>query len=582
VPAGRGLHLGIILRPVLTDMPRLAANMRDFLSSQVSMGPMDLSGLSGLDPNDLYSLRVNSLIRRRDADKRILEPISRLTGLEVLCLSETGVMDQQMRHLKSLGALRGLELQQELALGNAGLAVLTDFPELEYLDLWTGATDGGLRHVGQLQSLRWLRLRTGRIRGAGLAELAKAPRLERLCLWGETGLSDRHVSFLEGLTRLKSLTLWGSNFTLTDRSLASIAKLTSLEELYFIRVNVRFSDAGIGYLEHLQNLRTVSFTFCQLGAEGVQHLANLPRLESLKGLAPTADAARVLPSLGHLKTLDVNWYIPPIGTRVPPAVVAAVGQLHGVEDLTVMGGRWSQEDLLVLGKLSDVKRLRLWMNDDFGDTVLAEIAKLRNLEHLDISGKAATKRGLNRLNALTNLRALSVKMRLNGESGVDETPLDLSGLTKLKGLTLNGFALEDADLASVAVMRDLEELTLENGPPSERGLVYLKDLAKLEHLHIGGLTCTTGSGLAHLAGLESVSYIRLRGRITDAALRQMPILPELWLLTVETEEIIEPETVEKLCDRLPAIQGINVSEPMRFGGPRPVRIRGSDGAARTR
>lgn len=580
VPGDRNVKLVVVLEPLKADAYRLSDLSRRYLSDKVITDPEDLSGLSGLAADDLYSLRVSSLVRRRDADKRILEPISHLTGLQILGLSQTGVTDQQIGRLALLRSLRALELGQEFSLGNAGLAVLRDLPELQYLDLDTGATDAGLRHLGQLQNLRWLRLRTGKIRGAGLAELARAPRLERLCLWGTTGLSDRHISHLEGLTQIKSLTLWGSNLTLTDISLASIAKLTSLEELYFIRVNTRFSGAGIGYLEPLRNLRKVSFSFCRLGAEGLQHLANLPRLESLKGLAPTADAARVLPSLGHLKALDINWVIPPIGTPVPPEVVAAVGQLRSVEDLAVMGGQWSQEDLLVFGKLSNLKRLRLGMRDDYGDAVLAEIARLKELEHLSLSGKAVSKRGLNQLNALTNLRTLSVSTRPDAESGIDETPLNLSGLTNLKTLSLNGFALQDSDLASVAGMRDLEWLALQSGPPSEAALVYLKDLTKLKRLHLSNLTCTTGSGLAWLAGLKEASSIRLHGRITDAALRQMPVLPELWSLRIETDEVIQPETVAKLRARLPAIEHIHIDEPMHFGGPPPVRIRGSDTGGR--
>jgi len=568
VPADRTVRLGVLLRPAPADRSRLSADMRQFLSKQVGTGPTDLSGLSRLDPNDLYHFSVGALVTVRDVERRVLEPISRLTGLRVLDLSRTGITDEQMDFLKPLQSLRALELRGELSIRNSGLAVLKDLPALEYLDLETGTTDVGFQHLSGLRNLRWLRLCTGRTWGPGLAELAKLPRLERLCLWGETGLSDRQVHYLEGLTHLKSLTLWGGNRALTDATLASIGKLTSLEELYFIRVSLKFTDAGMGHLERLKKLRRVGFTSCVLGAEGVQHLANLPNLESIKGLAPTADAAGVLPTFPNLKSLAVNFYIPipSLGTPVPPEVVSAVGELQGLEDLLLMGGQWSQEDLLVLGKLSHLKRLILCVNDEYGDPVLAEIAELKDLEILDLSGKGVSKRGLNQLQGLTKLRSLTVRPFSRAGPPMDETPLMLSSLKNLKSLWIRGVSLQDADLASLAAMRELEWLTLRDGTFSEAGLRHLQGLKSVEYLTIGDLDCPTGAGLACLAELKAVGNMTLRGRITDAALRQLPALPSLWLLTVETDEIIRPETVAGLRERLPAIQSIEIHEPLRRDG----------------
>ncbi|UCD51843.1 MAG: hypothetical protein JSW27_04250 [Phycisphaerales bacterium] len=574
VPADWKLHLVVILRPAETDMSRLSALSRHFLSDRITTDPMDLSGLSQLDPNDLYQLRVSGLVRRSDAGSRVLGPISRLTGLRVLGLSETGLTDIQMDYLKPLQSLRALELR-EFSLRNAGLAVLRGLPALEYLDLETATTDVGLKHLAQVPNLRWLRLRMGRIRGRGLAELAHAPRLERLCLWGEKGVTDRHVSYLEGLTHLRSLTLWGSNCTLTNASLASISKLASLEELYFIRINSQFSDTGMRHLESLSNLRKVSFSFCRLGAEGLRHLGKLTHLESLKGLAPSAEAARVLPSFRNLKALDVNWFIPPIGTPVPPEVVSAMGQLQSLEELSVMGGQWSQEDLLVFGKLTNLKRLRLGMNDDFSDPVLAEIARLKKLEHLHLSGGVVSKHGLNQLESLTKLQTLGVRTFSRDGPQTDETPLALSALKKLKTLELTGLDLRDADLASLTTMRDVEWVILNGGDAlSEAGLRHLQNLTAAKHLTIRGLDCRTGAGLASLAGLDSLGSLRLEGRIPDQAVRHLPGLPSLWSLTVVTDKVIRAETATQLQRRFPALQHLHIEEPWRPDAA-PIEIRKS-------
>jgi len=220
VPAGRNIHLITLLRPRREDFARLPHGSRMFLRNRFSSDPDDLSGLSELGPNDLYKLRVSSMFARADADRRVLEPICHLTGLQILTLYQTGITNEQMKHLKPLRALRALELSREFSIGNAGMAALKDLPALEYLDLDTEVTDAGLKHVGQLPNLRWLRIRTGKIYGPGLAELANLPRLERLCIWGTSPISDRHIKYIEGLTKLKSLTLWGICDRLTDTSLS--------------------------------------------------------------------------------------------------------------------------------------------------------------------------------------------------------------------------------------------------------------------------------------------------------------------------------------------------------------------------
>jgi len=566
VPANRNLLLTVLLRPKRTGWARLPEMSRRFLSNRVNIDPEDLSGLSELGPNDLYALRIASMVRRRDAGRQVLEPISRLTGLQVLGLSQTGLTDAQMHYLKPLQSLRALELQQESWLGNTGLAVLKELPALEYLDLDTSTTDVGCKHLGQLQHLRWLRLRMGRIWGPGLAELAKLPRLERLSLWGTTGLSDRHVRYLEGLTGLKSLTLWSGGYPLTDATLASIGRLTRLEELYFIRVSQKFTDAGMGHLESLRNLRRLSFTFCQLGAEGMQHLANLPWLESVKGLAPTADAARVLPSFRSLKSLDLNWVIPPMGTRVPPEVVSAVGALDFLEELSISGGQWSQEDLLVFGKLNRLKRLSLGMDEEYGEPVLAEIARLKDLESFSLSGKGVTKDGLNQLRDLTRLQTLNVTILSPTGPGIDETPLALSSLKRLKTLDLFGLALQDGDLASLAGLSDLEWLRFQGGF-TEAGLPYLVGLPKVKLLDIRGISCPTGVGLTHLQALEGLGDLKLRGRITDEALRQLPALPGVWSFEAETDQPIRPDTAAWLREHLPALEYLYIREPLQYDRP---------------
>ena len=155
-----------------------------------------LSGLSQLDPNDLFWLTVSSaMYHRTGVNPRVFEPLRRLTGLELLTLASAGITDGGLKHLRGLRGLKGLELTQ-FGLSQRALAVLKDLPALEYLQLNTGVTDTGLKQVAQISTLRWLHLSERKLWGPGLAELARLPRLERLCFWGSSPITDRHMKYL--------------------------------------------------------------------------------------------------------------------------------------------------------------------------------------------------------------------------------------------------------------------------------------------------------------------------------------------------------------------------------------------------
>jgi len=575
VPAGRNIYLTTLLQPRQEDFARLPYGSRMSLRNRFSSDPDDLSGLSGLGPNDLYKLNVSSMFARADADRRVLAPISHLTGLQILMLYQTGITNEQMNYLKPLRALRALELSNEFSISNAGMAALKDLPGLEYLDLDTGTTDAGLKHLGQLTNLRWLRIRTGKIYGPGLAELANLSRLERLCLCSSfqnpSLISDRHIKYMEGLTQLKSLTLWGIGDRLTDASLASISKLTNLEELHFITTNPKFTSGGITHLKRLKYLRKLDLGFAWIS--DARYLMALPQLEFVKPVELTVENMKALSGLRNLKSLGVFLPSLPNGSIDDPAAASYLGALGSLEELSFCGsaaGRFvSDEEVAYLESLGRLKKLFLGGSKHLTDRSLASISKLDQLESLDFSvfgGAGVTKSGLKQLSGLTNLHTLDVKVYPVVTGPVDGVTLDFSALTNLNTLTLSGLSLQDADLASLAVLHHLEWLSLD-GAFTEEGLWRLRNLSELKHLDIRGISCTTGDRLGDLGGLTKLGDLTLLGRITDAALGRLTGLPSLWSLRVETDEPIRPETVARLKQVMPMITYIHIEKPQRIIQP---------------
>ena len=576
VPAGRNIQLTVMLRLRQKDSVKIAAlppaQYKMCVADRCHVGPDDLSGLSELGPNDLYKLDVSSLVRTADADQRVLEPISHLTGLQILMLYGTGITNEQMKYLKPLGALRALELGNEFSIGNTGMAVLQDLPALEYLSLDPGVTDAGLKHVGQLLNLRWLKIGTGTIRGPGLAELANLPRLERLCLCSSfrnpSQISDRHIKYIEGLTQLKSLTLWGIADRLTDASLASIAKLKNLEELYFIRTGSRFTPAGIAHLKELKNLKKVDFAQTWFnsndGDQMIRRLAALPNLESIKGVYNiTAEGMKTLTAFRNLKCLLVGLEDSSQGYDGPTGLSHLAG-LGSLEELIISSISLSDEDVACLEPLGRLKELNV-SSRYLTDRSLASISKLNQLESLGFSafgGASVSKSGLKQLSGMTNLHTLDVKVHPVVTGPADGVRLDFSALTKLNTLTLDGCSLQDADLASLAGLHHLEWLVL-GGDFTEEGLWHLRNLPIVKHLVIRGIACTDGDRLSDVGGLAKFGEMTLSGRVTDAALRRLTGFPSLWSLTVETNEPIWPATIARLKQVLPVVTYIHIDKPQR-------------------
>ena len=574
VPADRKVKLGIVLELSPSESQRFRAEnpqmYRMLMADRTGAYARDLSGLSKLDSNDIFWLSVGSVMyRRRGVNPETFAPIRRLTGLQILTLESSGITDQGLAHLRSLRSLKGLELTQ-FPVGTQGLAVLNDLPHLEYLALNTGLTDAGLKQVAQLSHLRWLRIVDGQMWGPGLAELVHLPRLEHLCIHHSRGqVSDRHIKCLEGLTKLKSLTLWSSGCdTLTDASLASIGKLTALEELYFMGTMPSFTPAGVACLKSLKHLKKVHFGHAWAGPAGVQYgdevvrqLAALPHLESIKGVSYlSATGMKTLASFRNLKNLEVALKDREQGYHGPSGLAHLAG-LTALEELTIASGDGlPAPDLARLEPLSNLRVLSL-AGGGITDEGLASISRLKSLERLRLH--TATRSGLNHLNRLPNLQSLQVIAWGQGVKAIetDEGMLDLSGLEKLQDLDLSGFPLVERDLAFLEHLRLLEHLMIQPAPPvAAASLRYLRELPELTYLHVGELSGCTGEDLAHLHRLPKLRSLTVKGDIGDAALASLMGPACLQSLRVDTDMPIRRETVADVAKRHPEIEYIHIHD----------------------
>lgn len=219
---------------------------------------------------------------------------------------ENGFLDDALPHLLRLTRLAALALHTD-NLSDDGFLALAKVPVLIEIELHApevGPPDSGARSCPRLQWDKLPRIRTVRLRGAGigdrqLQDVAASPVVQNLFLGGvavtDKGLAHlRQVKTLEllavestkvtadgvkalvGIANLKSLTLSGA--VLQAGGFRSLGAMTGLEYL-----NLESTDADVAHLFTLVNLTHLDLGYNPgVTDAGLKHLTQLLRLTELR------------------------------------------------------------------------------------------------------------------------------------------------------------------------------------------------------------------------------------------------------------------------------------------------------------
>jgi len=207
--------------------------------------------------------------------------INNLEQLESLKLSKTA-LDAEGLKLLSSGKLRKLK-HLEIGWSNvadSGLEPLRRFPGLERLSLVGLPIDEGLRQIQDLSSLRELDVSQSTFSDKGARHVAKLRGLTRLAFW-ETKITDQGIKALAPLRDLQYLKM-RYNTRLTDRGFRTLF----LEKLIYFDASVTYiGDEGLSKLAKSAFLRNLELAGTAVTNEGLVHIRNLERLESLNDRA---------------------------------------------------------------------------------------------------------------------------------------------------------------------------------------------------------------------------------------------------------------------------------------------------------
>jgi hypothetical protein len=80
--------------------------------------------------------------------------------------------------------------------------------------------------------------------------------------------------------------------------------------------------------------------------------------------------------------------------------------------------------------------------------------------------------------------------------------------------------MTDAELLELSALTQLQHLNLEGNPVTDRGLKHLTGLSQLRTLRLDR-TAVTDAGLKELTGFKKLQSLQLPGRVTNAAIAKL-------------------------------------------------------------
>ncbi len=370
---------------------------------------------------------------------------------------------------------------------------------------------------GELGRVRWLEVKTGAEEtqiGLSLENPLDSPEAELSWYTFERDREGIAGQGLEALSGLKYL------------SIGEIVSGDVLKgmELEGLASYMQSPQEAAGLLEHPENLKELGLWGSDVSLEG---LDAFPALEGLQIDSNEFSDTRPLVQAKNLKRLELDLF----EQKINPSDLAVLTSLEELR-IECSGIR----DLSFVEKLTGLQSL--WIEDG-GYLTLDSLRAVPGLAKLGVVS-CDELNDMSAVGALTALKALTI------EKPYDCPEPDLSGLTEITSLYLDGFD----ETGFLGGMTALESLTLDGCTITDASA--LSGLANLKHL-----TCTAFSAtekdytfVTQLAGLETLD---LTGAVTYEDISPVFALPSLKELQIDGMEceinfdaIPENTSLEKL------------------------------------
>ena len=309
------------------------------------------------------------------------------------------------------------------------------------------------------------------------------------------------------------------------------------------------------------DLESLQISNC-LGGFNSTDVAKLAGLKKLKTLGfsncriTDASVKIIAQAFPDLSSLDVSRN--PLLTDASAKEIAKLKQL---EVLNLLFCNFSEFGIMSIATLPKLKALDIRSNpiSDGGMGVLAKMPSLRSLKHRGSVSDTGIK-ALTQAKGLDNLEIQDFK--ITGQSG--------QYIRQLENLTsLIVFRCEKFDTSGVLALKGLKlnRLTLRGLPVDDAAMEVFRDLPTLKRLYLNELFSVTDAGILNLAYLKDLEELDIWGiPITNQSLdtiTKLPSLKKLWLRATDiTDEGLEKLLTMPQLETVRLVDNIHVTPAM--------------------
>jgi len=258
-------------------------------------------------------------------------------------------------------------------------------------------------------------------------------------------------------------------------------------------------------------------------------LTKLTGLKKLKTLwlsncaLSDASVKVIVEAFPNLVNLDISR-----NARLTDAATKEIAKLTQLEVLNLLFCNFSEFGMMNIAALPKLRALDIRANMQIGDSGMRTLAKLPALRSLKHRGPVADE-GIRALAEVKTLDNFEIQdFRITGQSGQY-----IRQMEKLTGLII--FRCENFDSSGILALKGLKlnRLTLRGLPADDASMEVFSGLTTLKRLYLHELFSVTDAGILPLASLKDLELLDIwEMPITDKALPtivQLPALKTLWL-----------------------------------------------------
>jgi len=361
-------------------------------------------------------------------------------------------------------ASRGLDLEVRFegdSFDEAALVNLQRLPDLQRVRIaWrkrdARLSQGCIDTIATLSNLKSLEISSDFAPAdIDVAPLCRLAQLETLKFPRSAPLTDRQLAMLRGLSSLEQFECFGTTGGLTDDGIAQLSGNRNLQSLH-----VYENEATGSFLQHFAECPLTSLSSSAMhGHDGTLtdehtiHLTKFPQLQQLQlegqgGL--TGTSIEVISGLSNLQRLNLDRCIG--FTDADCAPLANLQRLRSLNLTDTHAGDKAAAAIAAIPRIEDVRMV----NDDLTDAGIQQLSQAFSIQELRLHSNSITDVGVAALGRINRLRRLTIESENITGSGLGP----VASLPDLQDFTLLAPGLRDVAFEHLSQAKSLRKLRL--------------------------------------------------------------------------------------------------------------------------